>query len=129
MSEDTKFKPGQSGNPRGRPRAATQLARMIRDQTEDGAELVRRVLAIARGLDRAAEDAKSIRWALDWLADRTFGKPQQTIEIVGSEQSPPPDYSVLTDEEAEWYERITAKLMLTIAPRVEDADGGSSPVH
>ena len=129
MSTDTKFRPGQSGNPKGRPRAAAQLARMIREHTEDGAELVRRVLAIARGEDRAAEDAKSIRWALDWLADRTFGKPQQTIEVVGGEQAAAPDYSVLTDEEAAWYERITAKLMLTLGPRIEESSGGSGPIH
>lgn len=34
------FPPGESGNPGGRPKGATAMARMIRDETRDGAELV-----------------------------------------------------------------------------------------
>jgi hypothetical protein len=126
--EATQFKPGQSGNLSGRPKGAAHLAKLIRDATEQGAELVRRILAVARGEDEKLGDPQSVRWAHDWLADRAFGRPQQSIEVTTGDGPPVVDYSVLTTEEAEWYERITAKLMLACA-RPQDGDGGSDPVH
>lgn len=43
-----RWAPGASGNPGGRTRAAATVARMGREQTADGREIVESILAIAR---------------------------------------------------------------------------------
>jgi len=46
------FKPGQSGNPSGRPLGTGKLAQLIRDRTDDGAVLFEKLLTIATGEHR-----------------------------------------------------------------------------
>jgi hypothetical protein len=94
------WKKGQSGNPGGRPKAFYALAKLIHAETRNGAELVERVLKIARGQDTTLDDPKSRTWALDWLSDRGFGKPQQDVVVMQDEHRPI-DYDALTDEQLE----------------------------
>ncbi|HEX7838825.1 MAG TPA: hypothetical protein VF469_15215, partial [Kofleriaceae bacterium] len=54
----------------------------MRKATRDGEELVEAVLKIARGLDGKMQSERSKAWALDFLADRLWGKPAQSIELV-----------------------------------------------
>jgi hypothetical protein len=68
-----RFLPGVSGNPGGRP---VGLSGMIRDATNEGAELIEFVLGLFRG-----EHGSDIRMRADaasWLADRGFGKNTQS---------------------------------------------------
>jgi hypothetical protein len=65
------FKPGQSGNPGGRPKG---LVSRIREQTRDGAEIADYML----GVFRDGEQPTKIRLeAAAWLADRGFGRAIQ----------------------------------------------------
>jgi len=102
QSGPARFQKGGSGNPGGRPKGATEMARFIREQTRDGAELVEFALKIWRD---PAQNDKSRQWAHEWIADRGFGKPLQAVDMqltgdLTVEQSPI-DLSKLTIEQLE----------------------------
>lgn len=84
------FKPGQSGNPNGRPRATAELARKIREKTRDGDLLIE--IAI-RTLD--ADDAASRNYAHQWLSDRSFGKALATIDVLDTAAITPEQIAML----------------------------------
>ena len=69
------FPSGTSGNPGGRPKG---LVRRIREETEDGAELVDYMLSVFRD---ERESTRTRVAAATWLADRGFGRPTQTQAI------------------------------------------------
>lgn len=71
------FQPGNRANPGGRPKG---LAALVKEQTEDGAELVDFMLRVLRG------KRHPLRYKLEaacWLADRGFGKALQQMEVSG----------------------------------------------
>ena len=76
------FKKGQSGNPKGSPKKGCTIAEILRAkgeaQTEDGKtrleNLLETVWTMAENKDK---------WAIDYIADRTEGKPlQATVTSV-----------------------------------------------
>src|SRR5690349_17454127 len=71
-----RFQKGQSGNPSGRPKSRGLVA-SIRRATGDGKELVDLSLKIMR--DPKSSNAEKQR-AVDFLADRGWGKATQIIE-------------------------------------------------
>lgn len=71
------FVKGQSGNPGGRCSGAAVMARLIRKETRDGAELVDYALHVYRN----SSDDKNVQWAHAWLSDRGFGKAIQSVDI------------------------------------------------
>jgi hypothetical protein len=80
--KDTRWKPGQSGNPTGRPKSITlsealriELAKVLPNDTQERtfAEL------IAQQLVRAAATGNIL--AAREIADRTEGKPKQAIAM------------------------------------------------
>jgi CO/xanthine dehydrogenase Mo-binding subunit len=73
------WKPGQSGNPGGRPKRdlAAEIARAIFEQDSE---------AITRTF--AAELKKGNAKVFSALADRAYGKPRQRIEQVGEDGGP-----------------------------------------
>src|ERR1700693_5228337 len=89
VGRDTQFKPGQSGNPGGRPKKTpyTNAHRLIAEMigvadlhilpTDTVAECVAKIMALEalKGKVNAAKE----------IADRTDGTPQQTVEISGQD--------------------------------------------
>ena len=84
-SKPYQFQPGKSGNPGGRTKAHRELARYIRDKTQDGKELADICLAIARDPD-AERRVRLI--AIEWLGDRGIGKPVQAVDLRVEEGQP-----------------------------------------
>ena len=80
---DTKFKPGQSGNPNGRPKKGTSLTEILRELGEvpPGKTGKPRKEVIAEKLWRLALSGD--KFALRYVYDRLDGKPKETKEISG----------------------------------------------
>ena len=89
------FKKGQSGNPGGRPKAAGEMARMIREMTHDGVDLVKYAISVLVG----DSEPRSKEWACEWLADRGFGKAQQFVEVDTGPNTTRLDLSALSTEQ------------------------------
>ncbi len=82
-----KFKPGETGNPKGRP---VGLERRLKEQIGDNVPaLIDALLSIALGdLDEVTgrrgpptEEAKTRVTAIRELLDRLMGKPRQSLEV------------------------------------------------
>jgi hypothetical protein len=73
------FQPGNRANPGGRPKS---FGALVRQQTADGAELVTIALEIVRA---RRKPLKYRLQALEWLADRGWGKPVQSHEVTGAD--------------------------------------------
>ena len=70
------FKPGQSGNPGGRPKG---LAKRVRELVgEDGERIIEFMASVMN--DETARKADRLE-AAKWLADRGFGRAIQGLEI------------------------------------------------
>lgn len=72
----TAFKPGQSGNPGGRPKALKDVQDLARKYTR------RAVRALAETLRNTPDDKARIA-AAEALLNRAWGKPQQSVELGG----------------------------------------------
>lgn len=94
-SPETRWKPGQSGNPKGRPRAGLALAEAIRARGDevitigkgDEAIIATRLEHILRTLYERAQVGDTR--ATDIILDRLAGKPRQSIEISGDDERAP----------------------------------------
>ena len=117
MGRAGQFKPGQSGNPAGKPKGAAGLAKFIREQTNNGEDVVRFFLDLFKGeevedqhltlvqlnkrIDRRVEAAK-------WLVDRGFGQAAQIIiedndMLADVDQDELAFFHTLTEEEKKEY--------------------------
>ncbi len=63
------WKPGQSGNPAGKPPGTRGLIRFLRESTRDGRELIEKLLEIARNGGEADTDQLK---ALTYLVDKVL---------------------------------------------------------
>ena len=91
------WKPGQSGNPSGRPRATRDLAGYVLETTDGGKELVDALVSLARGImsnvavqggsrprkDQQVRPADQLK-AIEILLERGFGRSPQQIDIAHS---------------------------------------------
>ena len=75
---DTSFKPGESGNPNGRPKKGLAVAEMISAKvTDEDWELI-----LAKAVEQAKEGDKAAR---DFLTNRKDGLPIATQHITTHE--------------------------------------------
>jgi len=103
------WKPGQSGNPSGRPKGTRDLADYVLESTDGGKELVDSLLSIARGAvpnlavqkgsrprkDQQVRPADQLK-AIEMLLDRGFGRSPQQLDVAHSVSDRPVKH--LSDE-------------------------------
>jgi len=91
------WKPGQSGNPSGRPRGTRDLAGYVLETTDGGKELVYALVSLARGImpnvavrggsrprkDQQVRPADQLK-TIEMLVERGFGRSPQQIDIAHS---------------------------------------------
>ena len=73
-----RFKPGQSGNPGGRPKDVGPIKELAKQHTEEA------ILTLVKGLNFKGERARIA--AAEALLDRGWGKPSQHIEIDAGDE-------------------------------------------
>ncbi len=76
---ETRFKPGESGNPGGRRRSLTKL---IREKTRDGKTIVDFMVKVMEGDLKGARVSDRVA-AAKFLAEHAFGKPEQHVDLSG----------------------------------------------
>jgi hypothetical protein len=83
MSDNNKgqFKPGQSGNPGGRPKGYGEVRELARAHTEKAID----VLASIMYDEKAAATARQA--AAEALLNRGWGKPETTVNVGGQGSS------------------------------------------
>ena len=120
------WKPGQSGNPSGRPRSTRDLAGYVLETTDGGKELVDALVSIARGVmpnvpvqegsrprkDQQVRPADQLK-AIEMLLDRGFGRSPQQLDIAHNVSSRPLEH--LSDE--------TLRLLVESAKGLEEGSG------
>ncbi len=103
------WKPGQSGNPSGRPRGTRDLAGYVLETTGGGRELIDALVSITRGVmpnvavqkgsrprkDQQVRPADQLK-AIEMLLDRGFGRSPQQLDIAHSVSDRP--FANLPDE-------------------------------
>ena len=80
-NDDAKFKPGESGNPNGRPKklpALDVLMAEVMGEEKDGKTAAQAILSALR-----AKAAKGDVRAAELLLDRAYGKSKQSVEHSG----------------------------------------------
>lgn len=109
------WKPGQSGNPSGRPRS---LALVIRQMTKQGQEIVEFLLDVMRGGDDEFKGSDRLK-AADMLLDRGGWPKVEPTQGLDYDDAVPQDImSKLTDEEIVAFVRIRARLDILSRPGV-----------
>jgi hypothetical protein len=99
-----RFRPGETGNPGGRPRGTMQFAELIAEETRNGAEMVEYALAVLRSRCRKAPKV----WAVEYLTERMLGRAPQSIELTGK-NGPPVEFSDARDELLARLARVLAR--------------------
>lgn len=111
------WKPGQSGNPRGRPPKGSALTDAIRAKV-DPDELVSIALELARG----AENEGTRIAALAWLRDSGYVKPAERHEHGGAGSfDDEEDYSHLSLDELRRVHELEGAIAAIVARPIQHA--------
>ena len=122
------WKPGQSGNPSGRPKGTRDLAGYVLETTDGGKELVDALVSIARDVmpnvaaqkgsrsrkDQQVRPADQLK-AIEMLLDRGFGRSPQQLDIAHSVSDRP--FANLSDE-----------MLMLLVENAEQLEEGSGVV-
>ena len=120
------WKPGQSGNPSGRPRGTRDLAGYVLETTDGGKELVDALVCLARGVlpnvamqegsrprkDQQVRSADQLK-AIEMLLDRGFGRSPQQLDVAHS----------VTDRPLEHLSDETLRLLVENARQLQEGSG------
>ena len=120
------WKPGQSGNPSGRPRGTRDLAGYVLQTTDGGKELIDALVSIARGVMPSVAVQKGSRprkdqqvrpadqlMAIEMLLDRGFGRSPQQLDIAHS----------VSDRPLEHLSDATLRLLVEYGQQLEEGRG------
>lgn len=94
-AEKGQFKPGQSGNPGGRPKTATfaeEVRHFLRETNGEGTERIRSLL------ERLCDDDPKA--ALAFLCSYAFGKPAERLDVSATVAGVPEKFIDLFRERA-----------------------------
>jgi hypothetical protein len=101
----TSFKPGQSGNPGGRPKGFAEVAELARSHAPAA------ITALVDIVSSAESPPAARVGAANALLDRGFGKPSSAVAIGGDPDGEPIKVQDLTPEDrAEAFTRAFRKL-------------------
>ena len=120
------WKPGQSGNPSGRPRGTRDLSGYVLETTDGGKELVDALICIARGImpdlpmqegsrprkDQQVRPADQLK-AIEMLLDRGFGRSPQQLDIAHN----------VTDRPLKHLSDATLQLLVEYGQQLEEGSG------
>lgn len=70
----TRFKPGQSGNPAGRPKVVREIREMAREKAETAFAKVVKLLS--------SRDERVVMTAAQEILNRAYGKPTQYLDVT-----------------------------------------------
>lgn len=101
------FKPGQSGNPGGRPKTNPIVVELARAHTQEA------ILKLVELMRLDDEDSRSVQaTAAKAILDRAWGTAPQQIILTGDDENPV-RYAIDRPEResrAEWEARVAKKL-------------------
>lgn len=119
-----KFRPGVSGNPGGFTKAHALVRQLqyelIAEGTDGGREIIGFVLAIFRGKHPVCNDAKSLRWAADFLADRLWGRAPLTVTVKPAGRVDVEDMRKMSLEDLQRLAAGAGEPVIDVAPREPD---------
>jgi len=97
------WKPGQSGNPKGRPKKVKFIPEILEKiaQEEGTSDGMTKIEVVLRKVFQYALEGKS--WAVQFIADRTEGKALQSVMNINIEEG---DIDGAIEEELEKLARI-----------------------
>lgn len=95
------FKPGQSGNINGRPKKEYTVSNLLKEISHEKGkgENYTKLEEIVRTVVDLAIEGKP--WAIQFIADRTEGKPHQRLTVDDDRVPDVPDFSSLTYKQLE----------------------------
>jgi Family of unknown function (DUF5681) len=97
----TSFKPGQSGNPKGRPRVLADVQNAAREHSGEAIETLAQIMRNPKAPAAARTSAACA------LLDRGYGKPPQTVEATNTSVIYTISDQPMTEEE--WTERCVTE--------------------
>lgn len=138
--EETRWKPGESGNPNGRPKGSKSLVTILRDIVDSNAVEIfgeGSVPEALRGkkvkeilmLKMVAEGLKGDRNTINDILDRLVGKPVSVQEISGPGGVPlqPPTFIITDDAESAKKEMQEQDADLHADQDQERSEDGTGP--